>query len=130
MLSTAATAVAIIALVLAVLLGAACVVLLLALKSLRLRAEELAAEVELLEPAPAMAPDLEASFGTGDRRLLVVEILNPIDLALSRNRAAAVLAAMAPERLRKIVTEQAAREMVVEMEAQGVEVEVRVHAAR
>ena len=77
-----------------------------------------------------MPPDLEAALGDGTRRLLVVEILNPLDVALSRNKAAGVVAAMAPERLRRIVLEQAAREMVTEMAAEGLEVEVRVHAAR
>lgn len=122
--------IAILALLVAVALAVVCGLLILQLRNLKARAEVLADQVAVLEPAPPMAPDLEALLGSGTRRLLVVEILNPLDVALSRNRAAGVLAAMAPERLRKIVVEQASREMVAEMADQGLEVEVRVHAAR
>lgn len=122
--------IAVLALLVAVALAVVCGLLILQLRNLKARAEVLADQVAVLEPAPPMAPDLEALLGSGTRRLLVVEILNPLDVALSRNRAAGVLAAMAPERLRKIVVEQASREMVAEMADQGLEVEVRVHAAR
>ena len=122
--------IAVLALLVAVVLAVVCGLLVWQLRNLKARAEMLADQVAVLEPAPPMAPDLEAVLGSGTRRLLVVEILNPLDVALSRNRAAGVLAAMAPERLRKIVIEQASREMVAEMADQGLEVEVRVHAAR
>jgi hypothetical protein len=122
--------IAVLALLVAVLLAVVCGLLVLQLRNLKARADVLADQVAMLEPPPPMAPDLESLLGSGTRRLLVVEILNPLDVALSRNRAAGVLAAMAPERLRKIVIEQASREMVAEMADQGLEVEVRVHAAR
>lgn len=122
--------VAFLALLVALLLAGACAVLLWQLNGLKVRAEALTAEVEALQPAPPLPADLEVLLGAGTRRVLVVEVLNPLDVALSRNKAAGVLAAMAPERLRKIVLEQAAREMVPEMAAEGLEVEVRVHAAR
>lgn len=122
--------IAVLALLVALVLAVVCGLLVVQLRNLTARAELLADQVEVLEPAPPMAPDLEAVLGSGTRRLLVVEILNPLDVALSRNRAAGVLAAMAPERLRRIVIEQASREMVAEMADQGLEVEVRVHAAR
>jgi hypothetical protein len=129
-MTPAVTALAVVALIVAAVLAVICGLLFWQLRTLKLRAEALADEVSLLEPAPPMAPDLEATLGAGNRRLLVVEVLNPLDVALSRNKAAGVLAAMAPERLRKIVLEQASREMVAEMAEQGLEVEVRVHAAR
>lgn len=121
---------AVLALLVAVVLAGACALLLWQLNGLKVRAAALADEVAALEPPPPLPPDLEAALGDGTRRLLVVEILNPLDVALSRNKAAGVVAAMAPERLRRIVLEQAAREMVTEMAAEGLEVEVRVHAAR
>jgi hypothetical protein len=37
---------------------------------------------------------------------------------------------MAPDRLRKLVVEQTARQMREQMQAEGVEAEIRVHAAR
>jgi hypothetical protein len=121
---------AFLALLVALLLSGVCGLLLWQLNGLKVRAAALADQVAALEPAPPLPADLEALLGNGSRRLLVVEVLNPLDVALSRNKAAGVVAAMAPERLRKIVLEQAAREMVAEMAAEGLEAEVRVHAAR
>jgi hypothetical protein len=116
-------------LVLAVLLAAGWTVLLLALRALRRRAEELQAEVAALTPAPAMAPDLEAAFGTGTRRLLVIEILNSVELATQRAKAARILGVVAPEMLRKIVVETAAKDIVVQLAEEGVHAQVTVHAA-
>lgn len=121
---------AVLALVVAIVLAAACALLLWQLNGLKVRAAALAEQVAALEPAPPLPPDLEAALGAGTRRVLVVEILNPLDVALARSKAAGVVAAMAPERVRRVVLEQAARELVTEMAAEGVEVEVRVHAAR
>lgn len=124
------TVVAVLALVLAALLAVACGVMVLQLQALRRRARRLEERVHRLSPMPLLAPELEANFGTGKRRLLVIEILNPIELARSRSRASALLAAMAPDRLRKLVIEQTAKEMRDQMQAEGVEVEISVHAAR
>lgn len=124
------TVVAVLALVLAAFLAAACGVLVLQLRAVRRRARRLEERVTELTPSVPVAPDLEAVLGTGKRRLLVIEILNPIELARSRSRASSVLAAMAPDKLRKLVVEQTAREMSEQMLAEGVEVDIRVHAAR
>jgi hypothetical protein len=117
-------------LVLAVLLAAGWTLLLLALRALRRRTDELQAEVAALTPAPALAPDLEAAFGTGTRRLLVIEILNAVELATQRAKAARILGVVAPEMLRKIVVEQAAKDIVVQLAEEGVHAQVTVHAAR
>jgi hypothetical protein len=124
------TVVALLALGLAAFLAVACGVLVLQLRAVRRRARRLEERVTALSPAAPLAPDLEAVLGTGTRRLLVIEILNPIELARSRSRASAVLAAMAPDKLRKLVVEQTAREMSEQMLAEGVETDIRVHAAR
>ena len=117
-------------LVLAVLLAAGWTLLLLALRALRRRTEELQAEVAALTPAPALAPDLEAAFSTGTRRLLVIEILNAVELATQRAKAAKILGVVAPEMIRKIVVEQAAKDIVVQLAEEGVHAQVTVHAAR
>jgi hypothetical protein len=117
-------------LVLTVLLAAGWTLLLLALRALRRRTEALQAEVASLTPAPALAPDLEAAFGTGTRRLLVIEILNAVELATQRAKAAKILGVVAPEMLRKIVVEQAAKDIVVQLAEEGVHAQVTVHAAR
>lgn len=122
--------VAVLALIVALVLAGACALLLWQLNGLKVRAAVLTEQVQALEPAPPLPVDLEALLGAGSRRVLVVEILNPLDVALSRNKAAGVLAAMAPDSVRRVVLEQASRELVTEMAAEGVEVEVRVHAAR
>jgi hypothetical protein len=123
------TVVAVLALVLAALLAAACGVLVLQLQAVRRRARRLEERVTGLSPAAPLAPDLETVLGAGSRRVLVIEILNPIEVARSRSRASAVLAAMAPDKLRKLVVEQTAREMGEQMLAEGVETDIRVHAA-
>lgn len=117
-------------LVVGLLLIAGWAALLLALRDLRRRAAELRAEVAALTPASAMSPDLEAAFGTGSRRFVVVEILNPIDLATQRVKGARILGGMAPEMLRRIVVEEAAKEIVEQLASEGVQAEVTVHAAR
>lgn len=122
--------VAVLALVLAVVLAGVCAVQLVLLRGVRRRAEALAETVAALEPSTPLPADLEASLGAGTRRVLVIDVLNPLEIALSRNRAAGVLAAMAPERLRRIVLDQAAKEMAEQMATEGLEVEVSVHAAR
>lgn len=122
--------VAVLALVLAAVLAVVTGFLLVQLRRVRRRAEALTGQVAELEPAPPLPPDLEAALGAGSRRLIVVEVLNPLELALSRSRTAGVVAAVAPERLRKVVVDQASRELVERLAAEGVEAEVRVHAAR
>ena len=117
-------------LVLAVLLAASWVVLLLAVRALRRRADELHAQVAVLTPPPALSPDLEVAFGTGTRRLLVIEILNAVELATQRAKAAKLLGIVAPEMLRKIVVEQASRDIVVQLAEEGVHAQVTIHAAR
>jgi hypothetical protein len=104
-------------------------VLVLQLQAVRRRARRLEERVTGLSPAAPLAPDLETVLGAGSRRVLVIEILNPIEVARSRSRASAVLAAMAPDKLRKLVVEQTAREMGEQMLAEGVETDIRVHAA-
>lgn len=122
--------VAVLALVLAAVLAVVCGVLVVLLRGVRRRAEALSETVAALAPGTPLPPDLEAALGAGTRRVLVIDVLNPLEIALSRNRAAGVLAAMAPERLRRIVLDQAAKEMAEQMAAEGLEVEVLVHAAR
>ena len=124
------TAIAVVALVLSVGLAAGCLALVLQLRSLRARAATLEARVAALVPSPPLAPDLAATLGSGERRLLAVEILNPIELATSKSSAAKLLGAVRPSLLTKVVYEQAAKQVVDQLESEGVLADVRVHAAR
>jgi HAMP domain-containing protein len=120
----------VLALVVAAPLVVGWVLLLGALRQLRRRAHELEAEVAALTPPPALAPDLAAALGAGDHRVIVIEILNPIEVATQRVKAARLLGAMAPEMLRKVVVDEAAKEVVEQLAAEGVAATVRIHAAR
>ena len=119
----------VLALVIALLLLVGWGFLLAALQVLRRRTRDLEAQVVALTPAPALAPELTAVLGAGGRRVIVIEILNPIEVASQRVKAAKLLGAMAPEMLRRMVTDEAAKEVVEQLAAQGVAATVRIHAA-
>lgn len=123
------TAVAVVALVLSALVLAGCAVLLVQVQALRRRAVTLQAKVAALQSGPPMPVDLEATFGTGTRRILAVEILNPVELATSRVKAARLLGAVRPGLLTKVVYDQAAKQVVDQLEVEGVLTDVRIHVA-
>ena len=124
------SAIAVTALVLAALVLAACAVLLLQVRATRRKTRELEARLAALVPGPPMPPDLVATFGSGQRRILAVEILNPIELATIQVKAAGLLGAMRPSLLTKVVYDQASKQVVDRLEQEGVLADVRVHAAR
>ena len=121
---------ALLALVVAVALSALCALMLLQLQSLRRHADQLSHQVAILQPAAPIAPDLERVFESGTRRVIVVEILNPVELATEKVKAAALLGAMRPELLRKIVNEQAVRTVREQLVLEGVQADVSIHAVR
>lgn len=114
----------------ALLVIGACLVLQRQARALQRRAADLEAKVSGLLPAPPLAPDLTALLGTGKRRVLVVEILNPVELAVSKVSAARLLGAMRPALLTKVVYDQASKQVVEQLEREGILADVRVHAAR
>ncbi|HET7689356.1 MAG TPA: hypothetical protein VFK41_03190 [Nocardioidaceae bacterium] len=124
------TAVAVVALVAAALLSVAAAGLLLQARALRARAEVLESRIDALVPGPPVPPDLAATLGTGQRRVLAVEILNPVELAASKIPAARLLGAVRPALLTKVVYDQAAKQVVDQLELEGVLADVQVHAAR
>jgi len=120
-----------VALIMAVLaMAALCLWLVRELRVLQGRAGELAERVATLRPAPPVAPDLEAALDAGGRPLIVVDVLNPLELAMSRTRAAGVVATMAPSRLHRIVLEQAVKQMYEQFEHEGVKAQVTIRAGR
>lgn len=120
----------VVALVVALLLAVALALTLWVLTVLRRRTHELRAEVAALTPVPALAPDLLATFGKGERRLIVIELLNHLEVAASRGRAARLAGALAPETIRRIVVDEAAKEVMEQLALEGVEATVTVHSAR
>jgi hypothetical protein len=73
-------------------------------------------------PAPAST--------TGSRRLITIEILNPIELAGARGRLAGVAGSLAPGITRRIVHEQAVKMVKRQLAAEQVVADVRLHVVR
>lgn len=108
---------------------AALVALAVVIARLRRRSRELSAEVAevtALDPPARVDP----VFAAGRDRLITIEVLNPVQLAATQNRFAGVAGAVAPDLIRKIVYEQAAKIMREQLVEQGVEADVRVHVVR
>jgi hypothetical protein len=97
--------------------------------SIRAEAKALEARVAELAPAPPLPPSL-AGLSGGPRRVMVVEILNPTELAVSQVKAAALLGAARPSLLAKIVYEQAVKNTRTQLAAQGVQADVQLHVVR
>lgn len=83
-----------------------------------------------LEPYRPLPEDLEATFTAGKRRVITIEILNPLELAATQSRFGGVAGALAPRALRRIVYEQAYSNIKEQMVEEGVVAEVGLHAAR
>jgi hypothetical protein len=120
----------VLALVVALVLAVGLAFTLRVLGVLQRRTRELRVEVAALTPVPALSPDLEASFGRGDRRLIVIEILNHLEIAGKRVKLGGVAGSLAPETVRRLVVDEAAKEVMEQLASEGVEATVTVHAAR
>jgi hypothetical protein len=80
-----------------------------------------AAAVEAMRPPPSTS---------STRRIITVEILNPIELAASRGRLAGVAGSLAPGIIRRIVYDQAVRNMRRQMVHEKVIADVRLHTVQ
>ncbi|HEY1969899.1 MAG TPA: hypothetical protein VGH89_18240 [Pseudonocardia sp.] len=74
--------------------------------------------------------DLVRSLGEGERKVIVVELLNPLELASRETWIARPLSAVTPNLLRDLVYNKAASKVQTQMAALGVEVDVRTYRAR
>ncbi|HYJ67577.1 MAG TPA: hypothetical protein VEX15_07920 [Nocardioidaceae bacterium] len=99
---------------------------------IRLRGEVRRLDVELREAADradALPPDLVAALGSGQRRVIAIELLNPFELAGRSTWFAKPLAAVTPDLLRNVVNQRAVslfREKSVDF---GVQADVTLHHA-
>ena len=66
----------------------------------------------------------------GTRRVISVEILNPIELAATRGRVVGLAGSLAPGLVRRVVHEQAIRTLRQQLVEQHVAAEVRLHTLR
>jgi hypothetical protein len=89
------------------------------------------------EPAPA--PEIAALLDTiaaqptavsGVRRIISVEILNPLDLAGTRGRVVGIAGSFAPSITRRVVNEQAVKTLRRQLAEQHVVADVRLHTLR
>ena len=80
-----------------------------------------AAAIEAMRPPPSTSRT---------RRIITIEILNPIELAASRGRVAGIAGSLAPGIIRRIVYDQAVRNMRKQMARENVVADVRLHTVQ
>ena len=83
----------------------------------------------LAERTSALPPDLVAALGSGSRRVIAIELLNPFELAGRSTWFAKPMSAVSPDLVRGVVNQRAValfREKSAEF---GVDVDVRLHRA-
>jgi hypothetical protein len=104
---------------------------LLARKLLVLDSAQKALRIELaqLTPGDALPPALDKAFAAGRKRLLTVEILNPLQLATAHTKLAGLAGGIAPAAVRALVYDQAAKITKQELAKQQVEADVQVYVA-
>jgi hypothetical protein len=95
----------------------------------------------LLRPADQPAPDRDAgaslsatsrpaASSSGTRRLITIEILNPIELAGTRGRLAGIAGSLAPGITRRVVYDQAMKLVKRQLSNEKVVADVRLHVMR
>lgn len=83
-----------------------------------------AAALDSVPPAPS------APSPGGTRRIVSVEVLNPIELAGSRGRLAGLAGTLAPRLTRRIVHDQVLKILKQQLAEQHVVADVRLHTVR
>ena len=85
-------------------------------------------------PDPLVAASLESTrpptATSGLRRIITIEILNPIELAGTRGRLAGIAGSLAPGITRRIVYDQAIRNLRHQLIQERVVADVRLHQVR
>jgi hypothetical protein len=103
-------------------------VLLWRLRALKTLTQSLTAELEALRCLPHdEAPELALRLGSGQRPVLVMDILNPMELATQQSWFADKFGSLAPGMISKLVYQQAVKMTIIEMQKHGVQAQVSVH---
>ena len=95
-------------------------------QALRAEADQLRTRLDELGAAPLPEETVELPPGG---RVIVVEILNPLELATEQTAAAGMLGRLAPSLVERIVYEQALKQLQERLAEEGVVADVRIHAA-
>lgn len=110
------------------------VVLVLAVVALvRLRREVGSVEArarQVAERMNALPPELTGGFGTGDRHVIVVELLNLFELAHRESALTRPFTMLTPRLVRDLVHRRLVGKVRESLSAAGVEADVRVRRAR
>jgi hypothetical protein len=99
----------------------------------RLRREVVATEDHarrVAERMNALPPELTGGFGTGDRHVVVVELLNLFELAHRESALTRPLTVLTPRLLRDVVHRRLVGKVRESLSASGVRADVRVHRVR
>jgi hypothetical protein len=100
---------------------------------IRLRAEVRRLDAAIREAAgraDALPPDLVAALGTGRRRVIAIELLNPFELAGRSTWFAKPMAAVTPDLLRSVVNQRAVSLFREKSSDFGVQADVTIHHAK
>lgn len=84
----------------------------------------------LLRPAEHPAPDtaLAAALPVpGPRRVITIEILNPVELAGSRNRLAGIAGSLAPRTTHRVVHDMVVKSLRRQLAEQQVDADIRLY---
>lgn len=85
-------------------------------------------------PDPAVARTLDrlppVASGSASRRVISIEILNPVELAATRGRLAGIAGSLAPGLIRRIVYDQTIRTMRRHLADEQVVADLRLHVLR
>ncbi len=73
------------------------------------------------------APDLDRLLGSGERPLVVLDILNPMEVAARQSWFADKLGSLAPPLIRRIVFDETLKQIRAEVGKYGVRAQVWVH---
>lgn len=96
----------------------------------RRRSKALMAETEALQQASRAIPaDMHALLGDPGKRIITVELLNPMQLATDKTWLAKPIAGMSPGLINKIVYQQAREIVEQQLPKFGAIAEVKVHGA-
>lgn len=77
----------------------------------------------------ALPADLERLLGAQNKRVITVEILNPVELAVDKTLLAKPLVGLSPGTINKMVYNQARDIIAKQLPEFGVKAEVKVHAS-
>lgn len=82
------------------------------------------------DPVASAALDAATPAGRGTRRLITIEVLNPIELAATRGRLAGLAGSLAPRLTRRIVADQVVKILEQQLAEQQVVADVHLHTLR